>query len=277
MARSPRESQEADATWGLRAASPSERRSGSGRAGRHPGCIGRRPSAASADTSKRDLKKRHQGIGDLIDAGQATLLDSTPKRRLSRWALALYSTIFRPEASAVNGWWPRRSVVPIVTQRLGPQLGNRHRHDSLEADRARRQVNLSEPPITDPNVGAYVHVRPGDRALAVRMPVVGDELVVLVLDRVQVADGARAKRWPLERSGRIQSPYSTMAFTAAHLEPGALPCVSPRMNSSAMRSFVCCRDLRVRLLISRVPRPLAAIRQDMLQTSLCDASCNGTC
>ena len=33
------------------------------------------------------------------------------------------------------------------------------------------------------------------------------------------------------------------------LEPGALPCVSPRRNSSAMRSFVCWRDRRVRLVI----------------------------
>jgi hypothetical protein len=33
-----------------------------------------------------------------------------------------------------------------------------------------------------------MHVRPGDRAVAVRMPVVGDELAALVPDGVQVAD-----------------------------------------------------------------------------------------
>ena len=44
----------------------------------------------------------------------------------------------------------------------------------LEADHAGGQMNLSQPPITDLDGGADVHVRLGDRALAARMPVVGD-------------------------------------------------------------------------------------------------------
>ena len=48
---------------------------------------------------------------------------------------------------------PRRSAdggladqsFPIVAQRLGPKLGNRHRHDSLEADRARRLLAAGAP------------------------------------------------------------------------------------------------------------------------------------
>lgn len=46
------------------------------------------------------------------------------------------------------------------------------------------------------------------------------------------------------RSGLIQSACSTIALTAAHLEPGALPCVSPCRNSSAIRSLTCSRERR---------------------------------
>lgn len=49
-------------------------------------------------------------------------------------------------------------------------------------------MNLSQPPITDLDSSADVHVRLCDRAFAARMPVVGDELVVFVSDGVEVAD-----------------------------------------------------------------------------------------
>jgi hypothetical protein len=49
-------------------------------------------------------------------------------------------------------------------------------------------VDLAEPSLADVDVGAHVHVRPGDRAFAFWMPVVGDEIAAVVLDRVVVAD-----------------------------------------------------------------------------------------
>jgi hypothetical protein len=71
---------------------------------------------------------------------------------------------------------------------LAPLLGNRQRNYALKADDACGQVDLPEPPIADVDVAAYVHVRPGDRAFALRMPAAGDEIAALVLDRVVVAD-----------------------------------------------------------------------------------------
>ena len=77
---------------------------------------------------------------------------------------------------------------PIVSEWLDAELDDGERDDLLEADHAGGQMNLSEPLITDLDGGADVHVRLGDRALAARMPVVGDELAVFVSDGVEVAD-----------------------------------------------------------------------------------------
>ena len=62
---------------------------------------------------------------------------ATPKRQLSL-VLALYSTVlgWRRRPSSDGGLADQS--FPIVAQRLGPKLGNRHRYDSLEADRASR-------------------------------------------------------------------------------------------------------------------------------------------
>ena len=59
---------------------------------------------------------------------------------------------------------------------------------------------------------------------------------------------ARANRSPPLRIGRSQSPNSTIALTAAHLEPGALPCVSPRRNSSTICSLRSSRERVARSL-----------------------------
>ena len=56
----------------------------------------------------------------------------------------------------------------------------------------------------------------------------------------------RAKRCDPPLTGRIQSAYSMIALTAAHLVPGALPWVSPWANSSVIRCLLCSRERRVR-------------------------------
>ena len=52
--------------------------------------------------------------------------------------------------------------LPIVAQRLSPKLGDRQRHDTVEADRALGQVDLPEPPITNADAAT---MRSGSRRL----------------------------------------------------------------------------------------------------------------
>jgi hypothetical protein len=88
---------------------------------------------------------------------------------------------------------------------------------------------------------------PGPTLSCSRDELQGAGLLGSIVEHAGEALAPRAQR-------RSQSPYSTIAFTAAHFEPGALPCVSPHKNSSAMQSLVCWRDLQVRPLTeSSVP------------------------
>ncbi len=159
---------------------------------------------------------------------------------------------FEPDSRRTPSW------IPVVDQirTAGPQMLDR-----------RRRVWLADgavpPPLTGSCAG-FIRVPQGRRAASPPAPRQPRQAAITSSSaRVFCAPSstARANRSPPWRIGRCQSPYSTIAFTAAHLLPGALPCVSPRRNSSTIRSLTCSRPLRVR----SVSRVLGAGRVELVE------------